>query len=80
MVLISDGSSEHGAYIWSRSDIFLRPLVTSKETSNQGFYFIRTQHGLSYHLIYWCFQTPVTPGVEEVTVPVSPEITKEYHQ
>ena len=45
------GSSEHCAHIWSKSVIAIccRNLITSNESSNSTFYFIRAQPLLSYH-------------------------------
>ena len=47
MILILDGSSEHGAHIWSKSGILVcgRHLVTSKEKTYFTFYG-------RYHFIY----------------------------
>ena len=50
-VLILDGSSEHGAQIYNKSDIksiFLRDLVTSKESSNSIF----------SHMCAKCYELP----------------------
>ena len=54
MELIIDGSSEHGAYIWSTSKIrFVEGIWLHQKSRQFGkdlFYFLFAQHVQSYHL------------------------------
>ena len=57
MLLILDGSSEHGAHIWNLSGIaiFERHLVTSKESSNPIFL---SENTFLLHICATCSDQP----------------------